>query len=160
MSDAQGGAAPGLEWVDPAELEPPDDPVGDALRAGNARYAAALATADANALCDLFEPGGAIVDGDGPDAVGHEGLREMVHFAREQYRDVTFEIDLAWTKVDPLDASVAYATGAWRMGFVPREGRRSGEMIRSHGRFAETWHRGADGTWRIHRDLTLTHAEA
>jgi hypothetical protein len=24
----------------------------------------------------------------------------------------------------------------------------------SRGTFAETWHRGADGTWRMHRDLT------
>ena len=154
MSDA-----PGLEWVDPEELEPADDPVGDALRAANARYSVALATADADALCELFEPEGAIVDGAGPGAAGHEGLREMARYARERYRDVTFEIDVDWTKVDPLDGASAYAAGRWRMGFVPRSGSRAGEPVRSAGAFAETWHRGADGTWRIHRDLTLTHVD-
>jgi ketosteroid isomerase-like protein len=39
---------------------------------------------------------------------------------------------------------------------VPRERSRAGETVRSHGRFLETWHRGADGAWRLHRDLTLT----
>lgn len=154
------GPSPDLEWVDPAELEPPDDPVGDALRAANVRYAAALATADGAALCDLFEPDGAIIDGTGPDAAGHEGLRDMAHYARERYLDVTFEIDVDWTKVDPLDSAVAYASGAWRMTFVPRDGRRAGEVVRSSGTFAETWHRGTDGAWRLRRDLTLTHAES
>ncbi len=148
---------PDLEWIDPEELEPADDPVGDALRAANERYAVALATADANALCDLFEPDGAIVDGVGPGAAGHDGLREMAHYARERFRDVTFEIEVEWAKADPLDPAVAYAAGTWRMGFVPRSGSGAGRPARSHGRFAETWHRGADGTWRIHRDLTVTH---
>jgi uncharacterized protein (TIGR02246 family) len=150
-------AGDGLEWTEPGELEPADDPVGAALRAANARYAHALATADADALCELFEPDGAIVDGDGPDAAGHAGLREMAAYARERFRDVTFEIDVAWAKSDPLDPAVAYATGTWRMSVVPRTGRGAGEPVRSRGRFAETWHRGEDGAWRIHRDLTLTH---
>ena len=145
-----------LEWVEPHELEPPHDPLGAALRAGNARYAHALATADGDALCELFEPDGAIVDGDGPDATGHDGLRGMAAYARERFREVTFEIELDWAKADPLDAAVAYATGTWRMSVVRRSGRDAGEPVRTHGRFAETWHRGADGTWRIHRDLTLT----
>ena len=145
-----------LEWVDPEELEPPDDPVGDAIREANVRYAHALAMADANALVALFEPDGAIIDGDGPDALGHEGLREMAHYARERFTDVTFDIDVEWTKVDGLDHTVAYAAGTWRMGFVSRSGRHAGERVRSRGRFAETWNRGTDGTWRLHRDLTLT----
>jgi uncharacterized protein (TIGR02246 family) len=156
MTEPAGDA---LEWTEPAELEPPDDPVGAALRAGNARYAHALATADADALCDLFVPDGAIVDGEGRDTVGHAGLREMAAHARERYRDVTFEIDVEWAKADPLDPSVAHASGAWRMGLVPASGRRAGETIRSHGRWAETWQRGPDGAWRIHRDLTLTHED-
>ena len=149
-------AAEALEWVDPSELEPADDPVGDALRAGNARYAHALATADAAALCSLFDEDGAIVDGFGPDAVGHEGLRDMAHYARERYGAVSFDIDVEWTKPDPLDHAVAYAAGTWRMAFVPREGSGAGTTVRSHGRFVETWRRGRDGTWRLHRDLTLT----
>ncbi len=155
-SAPEGSAPDGLEWVEPEELEPADDPVGDALRAGNARYAAALAAADAAALCDLFEPDGAIVDGFAPGVAGHEGLREMAHYARERFAGVTFEIDVEWARTDPLDHAVAYAAGTWRMGFVPRSGSGAGTTVRSHGRFAETWHRGADGTWRLHRDLTLT----
>jgi uncharacterized protein (TIGR02246 family) len=147
---------PDLEWVEPVELEPADDPLGDALRALNDRYAIALATADAAALCDLFEPDGAIVDGLGPDAVGHDGLREMAACARKRFAAVTFEIDVAWAKADPLDPAVAYAAGTWRMGFVPRSGPGASGLVRSHGRFAETWRRAADGTWRLHRDLTLT----
>jgi uncharacterized protein (TIGR02246 family) len=144
-----------LEWVDPEELEPPEDPVGDAIREANVCYAHALATADAHALVALFEPDGAIIDGDGPDALGHDGLREMAHYARERFADVTFEIDVEWTKVDGLDHAVAYAAGTWRMGFVSRSGSHAGESARTRGRFAETWHRGTDGTWRLPRDLTL-----
>ena len=151
---ATTGAA-GLEWIDPEELEPPDDPVGAAIREANVRYARALAAADANALVALFEPDGAIIDGDGPDALGHEGLREMAHYARERFGDVSFEIDVQWTKMDGLDHAVAYAAGEWRMGFVSR-GSHAGEPSRLRGRFAEIWHRGADGTWRLHRDLTLS----
>lgn len=156
MTDPELESASGLEWVEPDELEPPDDPLLDALRALNERYAVALATADADGLCALFEPDGAIVDGFGPDAAGHDGLREMAAYARERFEAVTFEIDVAWAKADPLDPAVAHATGTWRMGFVPRTGPRAGELIRSHGRFAETWHRAADATWRLYRDLTLT----
>jgi uncharacterized protein (TIGR02246 family) len=147
---------PELEWVEPGELEPADDPVGDAIRALNVRYAAALAAADANALCELFTPDGAIIDFEGPDAMGHDALREMAHYARERFRDVSFEIDVEWVKADPRDSAVAYAAGTWRMAFVARNGHAAGGMLRSHGRFAETWHRGADGRWRLHRDLTLT----
>jgi uncharacterized protein (TIGR02246 family) len=157
--DDDGGGDPvadALEWIDPSELEPESDPTGDALRAGNARYALALATADGATLCELFAQDGAIIDGAGPDAVGHEGLRDMAHYARERFGAVSFDIDVEWTKRDPLDPAVAYAAGTWRMGFVPREGANAGETVRSHGRFAETWHRGADGAWRLHRDLTLT----
>jgi uncharacterized protein (TIGR02246 family) len=146
-----------LEWIAPEELEPPDDPVGAVIREANTRYAHALATADANTLVALFEPGGAIIDGNGPDALGHEGLRDMVHYAREQLQDVTFEIEVEWTKVDGLDHAVAYAAGTWRMGFVPRSGSHAGQPRRERGRFAETWHRGPDGAWRLHRDLTLSH---
>ena len=151
-----GGSAPDLEWIDPDELAPAADPVLDALRAANERYAIALATADAGALCELFEPDGAIVDGFGPDAAGHDGLREMAAYARERFEAVTFDIDLEWAKADPLDPAVAYAAGTWRMGFVPRSGPGAGGLVRSRGRFAETWHRAADGAWRLHRDLTLT----
>lgn len=145
-----------LEWVDPAELEPAEDPLGDALRAANARYALALSTADAEILCELFEPDGAIVDGSGPDVLGHEGLRDMAHYARERFAAVTFDIDVEWTKHDPLDPAVAHTAGAWRMSFVPRFGPGAGETARSRGRFAQRWHRGTDGTWRLSRDLTLT----
>jgi ketosteroid isomerase-like protein len=142
--------------VEPEELEPVDDPLGDRIRAANARYALALSIADAETLCALFEPDGAIIDGSGPDVLGHEGLRDMAHYARERFAAVAFEIDLEWAKQDPLDPAVAHAAGTWRMAFVPRSGAGAGETARSHGRFAQRWHRGLDGTWRLNRDLTLT----
>jgi ketosteroid isomerase-like protein len=151
-----GSAQPDLEWVDPEELTAPDDPLGDTLRAANARYALALATADAETLCDLFEPDGAIIDGAGPDVLGHEGLRDMAHYARERFGAVAFDIDVSWTKQDPLDPAVAHAAGTWSMAFVPRFGAGAGETSRAHGRFAQRWQQGPDGAWRLHRDLTLT----
>ena len=156
MDEAPDGPVPHLEWVDPEELEPADDPLGDMLRAANARYALALSTADAETLCDLFEPDGAVIDGSGPDVLGHEGLRDMAHYTRERYEAVTFDIDVEWTKHDPLDPAVAHAAGTWRMAFVLRQRSGAGETARSHGRFAQRWHRGPDGAWRLHRDLTLT----
>jgi ketosteroid isomerase-like protein len=142
--------------VEPEELEPADDPLGDRIRAANARYALALSIADAETLCALFEPDGAIIDGSGPDVLGHEGLRDMAHYARERFAAVAFEIDLEWAKQDPLDPAVAHAAGTWRMAFVPRSGAGADETARSHGRFAQRWHRGPDGAWRLERDLTLT----
>ena len=126
-----------LEWVDPGELEPAEDPLGDALRAANARYALALSTADDETLCDLFEPDGAIVDGSGPDILGHEGLRDMAHSARERFAAVAFDVDVEWTKRDPLDPAVAHTAGVWRMSFVPRFGPGAGETATSRGRFAQ-----------------------
>jgi hypothetical protein len=107
-------------------------------------------------MCALFEPDGAIVDGTGPDVLGHEGLRDMAHYARERFASVAFDIDVEWTKQDPLDPAVAHVAGTWRMSFVPRFGPGASEAARSRGRFAQRWHRGADGNWRLHRDLTLS----
>ena len=155
MTDpAEGsGEDAALEWVAPEELE---DPVETALVAANARYAHALRASDADALVALFLPDGGIIDMDGPDALGHAGLREMVEYARGRFRDVSFDIDVEWTKVDGLDPDVAYASGTWRMGFIDGTGRRVDERVRIRGRFAETWHRGPGDTWRLHRDLTLS----
>ena len=128
QEDARGpeDSAQDLEWVEPEELEPADDPLGDTLRAANSRYALALSTADAATLCDLFEPDGAIVDGSGPDVLGHEGLRDMAHYARERFAAVAFDIDVEWTKQDPLDPAVAHARRDLADGLRPtvRAGRR------------------------------------
>lgn len=75
---------PDLEWVEPEEFEPARDPLAT-RRTINERYAVALATADAEALCELFVPDGAISNGVGPDAAGHDGLREMAAYGRERY---------------------------------------------------------------------------
>jgi ketosteroid isomerase-like protein len=146
-------AVPGLEWIAPEELE---DPVETALIAANAAYARALRASDVEALVALFLPAGGIIDMDGPDALGHDGLREMADYARGRFRDVAFEIGVEWTKVDGLDPDVAYASGTWRMGFVSVTGRQAGERVRLRGRFAQTWHRGPNDTWRLYRDLTLS----
>lgn len=142
-----------LEWIDPDELA---DPVGDELVRLNAAYARALRTSDVEGLVALFEPDGGIVDMDGPDYLRHDGLREMTAFARERYADVSFEIDVTWTKVDGLDPAVAYAAGSWRMGFVARSGSGGGERVHLRGTFVQTWHRGAGDTWRLYRDVTLS----
>ncbi len=42
------------------------------------------------------------------------------------------------------------------MGVRVALGPGAGESVRSRGRFAQRWHRGLDGTWRLNRDLTLT----
>jgi uncharacterized protein (TIGR02246 family) len=146
-------SSPGLEWIAPEELL---DPVETALVAANADYARALRTSDTDALLALFTPDGGIIDMDGPDALGHEGLREMADYARGRFRDVSFDIDVEWTKVDGLDPDVAYASGTWRMAFVSLTGQQAGERVRLRGRFAETWHRGPNDTWRLYRDLTLS----
>ena len=126
------------------------------IRAANDRYAAAFAASDADALLALFEADGGIVDGSSRDALGHGQLREMLAWGAASLRDVAFAIDTDWAKVDGLDADVAHAAGRWRIAFVPNDGPNAGATIRERGTFAETWHRGADGTWRIHRDLTLS----
>ena len=153
-SGASGASsATGLEWIAPEELE---DPVEVALVAANARYASAIRTSDADALVALFTPDGGIIDMDGPDALGHDGLREMADYARGRYRDVGFDINVEWTKVDGLDPDVAYASGTWRMACISVTGREPGERVRLRGRFAQTWHRGPNDTWRLYRDLTLS----
>jgi uncharacterized protein (TIGR02246 family) len=153
FAETGDSAVPGLEWVAPEELE---DPVETVLVAANAVYARALRASDADALVALFAPDGGIIDMDGPDALGHDGLREMADYARGRFRDVAFEIGVEWTKVDGLDPDVAYASGMWRMSFVSVTGRQAGERVRLRGRFAQTWHRGPNDTWRLYRDLTLS----
>jgi ketosteroid isomerase-like protein len=142
-----------LEWIEPAELA---DPVGEALIETNARYADAIRSSDGEALVAFFEPHGAIIDMDGPDALGHGGLREMADYARARFGDVTFAIEVEWTKVDGLDPDTAYATGTWRMGFVDAAGRHPGDHVRLRGRFVQTWHRGPGDAWRLYRDITLS----
>ncbi len=80
----------------------------------------------------------------------------MLAWGAANLRDVTFAIDTDWAKADGLVPDVAHAAGRWRIAFVPIDGPNAGATIRERGTFAERWHRGADGTWRIHRDLTLS----
>ena len=133
-----------------------DDDILATIRALNDRYAKAFAAADPDALLALFEADGGIVDGSSRDALGHDQLREMLAWGAANLRDVTFAIDTDWAKVDGLVPDVAHAAGRWRIAFVPTDGPSAGATVRERGAFAETWHRGADGTWRIHRDLTLS----
>ena len=133
-----------------------DEDILATVRAANERYAEAFATADADALLALFEADGGIVDGSSRDALGHDQLRDMLAWGGANLRDVTFAIDTDWAKIDGLVADVAHAAGRWRIAFVPTDGPNAGAMVRERGTFAETWHRGTDGTWRIHRDLTLS----
>ena len=127
-----------------------------ALTAANHAYARAFAAADADALLALFEQDGGIIDGSGRDALGHDQLREMLAWGAENLRDVEFSIATDWAKVDGLDPYMAHAAGRWRIAYVPAEGPHAGRTVRERGTFAETWRRGPDGTWRIHRDLTLS----
>lgn len=133
-----------------------DEDVLATIRELNDRYAEAFATADADALLTLFEEDGGIIDGSARDALGHEQLREMLAWGATTLRDVTFAIDTDWAKVDGLEPDVAHAAGRWRIVFVPDDGPNAGATVRERGTFAERWHRGADGAWRIHRDLTLS----
>ena len=135
------------------------DDGGDVLAritALNDEYARAFAASDAEALLALFEVDGGIVDGSSRDALGHDGLREMLAWGAGHLRDVTFAIDTDWAKVDGLEPDVAHAAGRWRIAYVPVDGPDAGATIRERGTFAETWRRQPDGGWRIHRDLTLS----
>jgi uncharacterized protein (TIGR02246 family) len=126
------------------------------LTAANHAYAAAFASGDGDALCNLFEPDGGIVDGSSRDALGHDQLREMLAWGTANLRDVDFSIRTDWAKVDGLDPDTAHAAGRWRIAYVPVDGDNAGETLRERGTFAETWRRQGDGSWRIHRDLTLS----
>ena len=126
------------------------------IRALNERYAEAFAASDPDRLLTLFEADGGIVDGSSRDALGHDQLRQMLAWVAANLRDVTFAIDTDWAKADGLVPDVAHAAGRWRIAFVPNDGPNAGITVRERGTFAERWHRGADGTWRIHRDLTLS----
>ena len=137
-----------------------DEDILPTIRALNDRYAEAFAAADPDALLALFEADGGIVDGSSRDALGHDQLREMLAWGAANLRDVTFAIDTDWAKADGLVADVAHAAGHWRIAFDPVDGPNAGATVRERGTFAETWHRGADGTWRIHRDLTLSREPA
>ena len=98
---------------------------------------------------------GAILDADGPDTVGHDGLRAMTDWAREHLAEIGFEIDVRWVKLDPADRDLAYAYGDWRFALTPTGGPRAGEEQRARGHFVELWRRQPDGAWKLHRDLTL-----
>ena len=100
---------------------------------GQRAYARAFAAGDAEALVALFEPDGGIVDGSARDALGHDALREMLAWGSANLRDVTFEIDVDWVKVDGLDPDVAHAGGPLADLIRPRRwpaGRRDGARAR------------------------------
>jgi uncharacterized protein (TIGR02246 family) len=115
----------------------------------NHEYARAFAASDADALLALFEPDGGIVDGWSRDALGHDGLREMLAWGAANLRDVSFAIETDWAKLDGLDPDTAHAAGRV-------DGPDAGATRRERGTCAETWRRQPDGGWRIHRDLTVS----
>ena len=135
-------------------------PALDAVRAAideaNARYARAIETHDDATLREIFEVDGTIIDPEGGDAVGHEGLKAMVDQARDQMDRIEFRIETRWVRLDPLQPAYAYAFGDWRFAFTPTGGLRAGQHLRAHGEFVEIWRAGDDGRWRLFRDLTVS----
>jgi uncharacterized protein (TIGR02246 family) len=109
------------------------------------RFTAAFNGGDATSLAKLYTENAVLLP---PDARRVDGRQEIQKFWQGAFdagvTDMTIEIVESEARGD-----IAYETGAYSLK-APGE---DGELVAVSGKYIVVWKRGADGQWRLHRDI-------
>ena len=80
-----------------------------------------------------------------PDTVGRTAVREMLQKRAASLQISDFTVHRRETEVN--------GDSAHELGWFSAIHRGQGDTLRMEGRYLLVWQRGADGIWRVHRDL-------
>jgi uncharacterized protein (TIGR02246 family) len=109
------------------------------------RFTTAFNHGDAAGLANLYTENAALLP---PDARRVDGRQEIQKFWQGAFdagvTDMTIEIVESEARGD-----IAYETGAYSLK-APGE---DGELVAVSGKYIVVWKHGADGQWRLHRDI-------
>ena len=122
----------------------------DAIMSAGKAIADAINRRDAAACAALYTDDGAVLPPGAPRHDGRSGIQQFWQIAIDMGLG---DVVLTTVEVEEV-GDLAYEVGRLT-GSVPGEG---GARTPLEGKFIVVWRRGADGTWRLHRDIWNTDA--
>lgn len=119
----------------------------------NAVLVEALTKEDAAAQSASYTPDGMVMLSNMPAWKGRAGIEENARqmFDAMDVKDVKFS-----TQDVEVSGDLAVETGTYSMTIVPKGGKASPDT----GKYITVWKRQADGSWKIHRDISNSDKEA
>jgi uncharacterized protein (TIGR02246 family) len=116
----------------PSEIQEPLD-----------RYVAAVNGGDADAAAEAWAEDAKLIAPGAPPAVGRDAIREGIRAVQQM------SAQLELRSVDLLvEGNVAIETGTWSVKLQTPDG-----PVQDSGNAVRVWRRGADGVWRLYRDV-------
>jgi uncharacterized protein (TIGR02246 family) len=107
------------------------------------RYVAAFNDGDADAAAETWADDSKQLAPGAPPAVGRDAIRESIRGVQQMSPQLELQ------SVDVLvEGNVAIETGTWSVKLQTPDGR-----VEDGGPAVRVWRRGADGVWRLYRDI-------
>ncbi len=143
-------AASSLAAAEPTPA-PPDEAlpaVRRAIDAGNAKWSEGWRRGDAAMVASLFAPDGVQLSGSGKVVKGPQQIAERQQAAMAG-ADPGVKVTVTTLNVW-LDGDTAYETGTYKYEYTEK-----GKPGVDQGRYATTWRRQPDGSWKLAMDVGL-----
>ena len=123
------------------------------IDSSNTALAAALQAEDVAAHNAIYAPDGIVMMSNTPASKGSDAIREHATgmFAGVNFTDVKFT-----TESLEVSGDLAVETGSYAMTITPQ----GGKAMQDKGKYITVWKRQADGSWKIHRDISNSDLEA
>jgi uncharacterized protein (TIGR02246 family) len=134
--------------ADPVSAGSGDPKLERAVRKANSDWEAAVKTGDAAAIAAPYADDAVFVSVDGSCMHGRVEIEKMYRTGFES-RGVAASARIESKKL-VVDGDVAYESGYGEVGRM-----KEGKLTSSGGRYLTVWQRGADGEWRILRNIVL-----
>lgn len=127
--------------MSPAVLAQPADADEDAIQRVNERFMNAFAAGDADAVVSLYTDDAQFIAPGMAPLEGHGAIHQFLSGAIGSGVD---RLELETSEIEVV-GDTAYEVGTYEMS--------AGEQTADRGNYMVIWRRGADGEWRLHRDM-------
>lgn len=122
---------------------PPDPAPVNAVRD---QYASMYNSGDVSGLGALYTDDAVVMNNNQPAAIGKEAILQRAQGMIEQ-----FDVNISITPGDTqMMADLAYEYGTFSLTLTPKAG---GDPMQNEGNYLVILKRGADGSWRLHREI-------
>lgn len=126
-----------------AAATPPDPAPINALRD---QYAAMYNSGDVSAIGNLYTDDAVVMNNQQPAASGKPAIQQSAEALVQQFT-VNISISPADTQIA---GDLAYEHGSFTMSLTPKAG---GAAMQNTGNYIVVLKRGADGSWKLHREI-------
>ncbi len=122
---------------------PPDPAPINAIRD---HYMSMYNSGDVSGISDLYTDDAVVMNNNQPAAVGKQAIQQAAQALVE-----TFSVNIAITPADTqIVGDLAYEYGSYVMALTPKSG---GNEMQNTGNYLVIFKRGADGSWKLHREI-------